>query len=165
MTTVKLNAFHRELTRTVEGRNRVKRAHDAEAEIGYSEIIFEVPTDNPRVSVLVYTSYDPKTRALKEDGEDAVKFVVRYVGRERTRFVGNLKKVHRAGLDGNGGVDRFYERVVHRVATIIALAVPIRRCECGSILVPRWARKKGKWFLGCLDLCGRSLDVDIEEAS
>jgi len=164
MTDVKLNDFHRELTRTVEGRNRVKRARYAEREIGYSEIIFEVPTENPRVSVLVYTSYDPEARALKGEGNDAVKFVVRYVGHERTRFVGNLQKVHRTGLDGNGGTERFYERVVNRVATIIALAVPVRRCSCGSILVPRWAKKKGKWFLGCLDLCGHSMDVDIKEA-
>jgi len=162
--TVKLNMFHRELTRTVEGRNRVKRARTEEAEIGCSEVIFEVPTAHPKVTVLVYTSYDPKARGLKADGEDAVKFVVKYEGREKNRFVGNLKKVHRQRLDGNGGTERFYERVVQEVATLAAMAVPIRKCRCGSILVPRWAKKKAKWFLGCLDLCGHSMDIDIEEA-
>lgn len=115
---------------------------------GASEVILAVPTQHPKVTILVYTSYVPSKEESRDYAADAVKFVIRYVGQTETRYVGNLKKINRS--NGGSGIEGFLARVKGNVKYLSDLVVPLRKCTCGSLLVPRYAGNE-KFFFGCLN--------------
>lgn len=123
-----------------------------------SEVILKVPTSHERVSVLVYTTYVPANAESRECGEDAIRFVIRYNGHREIKRVGNLKRVNRTSTNGAAGL---LQRVLDRVKHLIDLATPLRKCECGSLLVPRYAGDD-RFFYGCLEFpkCRESDSID-----
>jgi hypothetical protein len=148
---LKLNRIHKALSEVADG--PVIRARDEEEQGGAAEVIFNVPTPDPRVAILVYTSFTPYKRTYRGEGQDAIKFVIRYTGNKETKYVGKLKKVHRtrdAGKLTENALERICLNVQKEVRKIMELAVPLTACKCGSLLVPRWYSKKRRWFLGCM---------------
>jgi len=142
-----INAMHQALTAVAAG--TVIRDINEEALSHAREVIFAVPTAHPKVTLLVYTSYSPYKAESRDYAKDSVKFVLRYVGKTETRYVGNYKRVFRNSK--NGDESAFLKKVREEVAVLLKMATPVRVCACGGLMVPRYVKAKGRWFMGCMN--------------
>ena len=70
----------------------------------------EIPTTNPPVRVLVYTSVDVRTQAVRETGKDAIRVCAVVTVDDQTRGVVKTTRIHRVGKVGAIN-DRLLERM------------------------------------------------------
>lgn len=142
-----LNEMHKVLTDAAEGRMVYRDIHEEELS-NAREVIFAVPTKHSKVDLLVYSTFAPGEQESRDYAKDSVKFVLRYRGK-RTRYTGNYKRVFRNSKDGEA--DGFLARVIEEVKILMDMAVPLKRCACHSLLVPRYMKGNAHWFMGCIE--------------
>ena len=113
------------------------------------EMVFSRTIPNSDVRVLVYTSIDIRTNAMREMGEDAIRVCgVRKFADGSTRGVIKRKRVNRVG-----GVDAIPDRMLERMRSSWgeASAAHTNPSFCNQCGARNFITKKGKGC--CSDLC------------
>jgi superfamily II helicase len=113
------------------------------------EIIYEIPTDNSKVNIRIYSSIDI-SGGSRELGEDAIRCIL--IDNKSNKPIDKAKRTHR--------MSNWKERLQEKIDDLKKETKDLKSCQtCGSIMVLRDGPKSQ--FYGCLSYpqCKTSMDL------